>query len=243
MKQFFYILLIFLIPSLVFAQSIPKLNSVVVDNGDMLSPEIERQIEQYIIAIERETTAEFAVLTVESFEGMAKEAYAAAVFEKNKFGKEDKDNGLLLLISKNDKKYRVEVGYGLEGYITDAKKVDVGVKIIEFHFKQGNFDQGTLDAVKAMGGLVAGEVDILSKYGSNAVGTTTESFWISLMMGIIAVLFMLSIFGKPGFFFFPVPIGGRRQGGLYGGSLGGGSFGGGGFGGGSFGGGGFGGGW
>ena len=169
MKKSLFLIFFLLIP-FALAQDIPKLNSVVTDSGDMLSPDAEKRISELIVGIEQATTAEIVVLTVPSLEGLSKEDYSAAVFEKNKFGKKDKDNGLLLLISRDDRVYRVEVGYGLEPYITDAQKVAIGVRIIETNFKQGNFDQGVFDAVAAMGGLIQGEEDVISKYGSSAGG-------------------------------------------------------------------------
>ena len=239
MKQLIYFVLLFLLFPVVLAQTIPTLDSYVLDKGDMISDGVEQQLEQVIQAIEQTTTAEIAVLTVESFEGMSKEEYAYEVFEKNAFGKKDVDNGLLLLISKNDREYRVEVGYGLEPYITDAKKVDIGVRIIEYHFKQGNFDEGVLGAVKAIGGLIQGEEDVISQYGSAVGATPKKSLVWTIFTIIMFILIIISFLGRAGIFFFPVPIGGHT-----GGNSGGfGSSGFGGFGGGSFGGGGFGGSW
>tara|TARA_B100000315_G_C14544965_1_gene572765 strand:- start:572 stop:1294 length:723 start_codon:yes stop_codon:yes gene_type:complete len=232
-------LLLFLLPILALAQEIPKLSSPVTDAGEMLSPEAEKQITALIISIEQATTAEIVVLTVPSLEGMSKEEFSAAVFEKNKFGKKDKDNGLLLLISRDDRVYRAEVGYGLEPYITDAQKVGIGTRIIETHFKQGNFDQGVFDAVAAMGGLINGEEDVISKYGSSA-GVASRSTFSLIMNIIFIILFVSIILGRSGFWFFPIFIGGNSRGGMSSGGFGSSGFGGG-FGGGSFSGGGFGG--
>ena len=218
MKKSLFLIFFLLIP-FALAQDIPKLNSVVTDSGDMLSPDAEKRISELIVGIEQATTAEIVVLTVPSLEGLSKEDYSAAVFEKNKFGKKDKDNGLLLLISRDDRVYRVEVGYGLEPYITDAQKVAIGVRIIETNFKQGNFDQGVYNAVAAMGDLIQGEEDVISKYRSSA-GITSRSTFSLIMNIIFIILFVSIILGRSGFWFFPIFIGGSSRDGMNSGGFG-----------------------
>ena len=244
MKQWLLLFVIFVSVHIVYAADVPTLNAYVTDNAEIISPEVEQQLNELMTAIEKETTAELAILTITSLEGSSKEDYALEVVEKNKIGKKDVDNGLLILVAMEDRVYRVEVGYGLEGFITDAKKVDIGVKILETNFKQGNYDKGVYDAVAAIGQLIQGEEEILSQYqmqyasAQPSMGTT--------LYGMITFLVFLSILAtvarrkSGGFFFFPILIGGPR-GGFSGGTGGFGSSGFGGFGGGGFGGGGFGG--
>lgn len=212
------------------AQSVPILSSSVTDLADLLSPQAEHELQTLIAEIEKNTTAEIAILTVPSFGGMSKEEFATAAFEQNNIGKKDKDNGLLILVSRDDREYRVEVGYGLEQYVTDAKKVDIGVRILEHYFKQEKYDEGMLATVRAIYGLIQGQEDVFSSQQSSAL-----SFTVIILFVILLVVVLL--LGKYGLILFPPMIPGQRRNGGWGGvggssgGFGGGSSGGGGFGG------------
>ena len=238
-----YILLFLLFIPLAFAQDIPQLRASVTDNADIISLEYEQQITAMIQGIEQATTAEIAILTVPSFEGLSKEEYAYEVFDKNKIGKKDVDNGLLILVGIAEREYRVEVGYGLEGLIPDAKKVDIGVVILETNFKEGNFDKGLHDAVKAIGELLQGQEEVLSQYKTlypprRSTGSLIYSFITFLIfLSIISSIFRKK--GGSGWMLIPLFIGGPGWnngtggfgnsgfGGFSGGFSGGGGFGGG----------------
>ena len=143
-----FILIALLLITPILAVDYPNLNDFVTDEANIISPEYEQQIEQLAKAIEQETTVEIAIVTVLSLEGLTKEQYALELFEKEGIGKEDKDNGLLILVALEEREYRVEVGYGLEGSIPDASKVSLGTKILEPNFKEnefGNFKVRCLD--------------------------------------------------------------------------------------------------
>jgi len=242
------ILILFLItPTFISAVSYPKLKGFVTDNADMISPEWEERIEKLCREIEHNTTAEIAVVTVPSLEGLSKEEYAVELFQRAGIGKKDKDNGVLILLAKKERKYRVEVGYGLEPYITDSMKVDIGMKIMEPAFKRGEFGRGIYEAVAVMGQLIQGKEDVLSKYRMRYKSKSNSTIFSTLFsLAVIFIFFLLFARGNalPMLFFFP-PFGGGyyRRGGFGGGYVGGFGGGFGGFGGGSSGGGGFGGGW
>ena len=227
----FIIVVSFFFVPLVLSLSPPLLSSSVTDLADLLSPQAEYELQQLIADIEKNTTAEIAILTVPSFDGMSKEEFTTEVFEQNNIGKKAKDNGLLIVVSRDDREYRVEVGYGLEQYVTDAKKVDIGVRILEYYFKQEQYDAGMLAAVRAVYGLIQGQEDVFSSQRSSAL-----SFAVIILFVILLIVVLL--LGKYGLILFPPMIPGQRRSGGWGGGVGGSS---GGFGGGSSGGGGFGG--
>ena len=227
----------------------PQLAGFVTDDADMIDPVYESKITELAKKIEGATTVEIAVVTVESLEGESKETYAVKLFEQAGIGKKDKDNGLLILVAKQERKYRFEVGYGLEGVITDSMKVNIGDRIITPNFRNGEYGRGIYESMLVIEGLLEGDEGVISKYGTNDQGSTgTSGGWIGILffsIFIIAILVMMSG-GRSG--------GGRGVrgrtyyggvGGFGGGMSGGGGFGGGfgGFGGGMSGGGGFGGGW
>lgn len=146
--------------------AVPAYKGYVTDNANILG-EWAPQIEELIKEIEKNTTAEIAVLTIESLEGRPLEEYSLEVAESWGVGKEDKDNGLLILISYKDKKYRFETGYGLEGTLPDAKTGRIGRTILTSYFQQGKYGQGVYEAIKEIQGLLANDPSIISKYEAN----------------------------------------------------------------------------
>ncbi len=108
------LILLFLSPPAC-AVNYPQLQGFVTDNANMIDPAYAYDISQLAAKIEQETTVEIAVVTIESLEGESMEMYAVKLFEQAGIGKKDKDNGLLILVAKEEREYRFEVGYGLEG--------------------------------------------------------------------------------------------------------------------------------
>lgn len=217
----------------------PVLTDFVTDNAGMISPEYEVQIARLSKEIEQNTTVEIAVLTVNSLEGDSMENYAVKTFEKTGIGKKDKDNGLLILLSREERAYRVEVGYGLEGLIPDAHKIDIGIGIMEPNFKQGEFGKGIYEAILAINGLIQGQPEVLSKYKAKYAQPVSEVsiFWSWLPFILLFVVFPLIFGRRRGSLWFPLLLmGPRMRGGFSGGAGGFGGFGGGFSGGGGFGG-------
>jgi len=230
-------LVVFVVLSLVCSVSAveyPRLSGFVSDNADMFSPEWEAKITALAREIEKNTTAEFAVVTVSSLDGLSIEQYAVELFEREGIGKKDKDNGLLILIAEQDRAYRVEVGYGLEAYITDSLKVSVGRDIMEYNFKQGEFGRGVFEAMDAMYGLILDNPDVLSKYQMQYSNAGEENPLFNFLF-FIFVLYLFSRLSGGHFlfipFFFPAPRSRGGYGGFGGGfgGFGGGMSGGGGF--------------
>ena len=143
--------------------SYPQLHGYVTDNANIITPEYKQKITDLAERINKNTTVEIAVLTIESLEGDSPENYALNVFRKKGMGKKDNNNGLLILVSKNDKKYRFEVGYGLEGTIPDAMKVPIGDKIITPNFKNGEYGKGIYESMLVIEGLVTNNTEVLDR--------------------------------------------------------------------------------
>lgn len=242
------ILILFLVLPFVLAVEYPTLTGFVTDTAEIISPEYELKIEEIAKQIEQGTTAEVAVVTIKSLEGVSKEQYALELAERNGIGKEDKDNGLLILVALDDREYRFEVGYGLEGAIPDASKVNIGTRIIEPYFKQGEYGMGLYESLVVIKGMIEGDEAVISKYQSKYYEPRGYSkvkliFIIAFWVIIIAGIFMRKSRSGRGFWFFPIFLPGSRGGfsggtGSFGSGTGFGGFGGsiGGFGGGGFGG-------
>ena len=177
--------------------------------------------------IERKTTAEIAVLTVRTTGPLPAQQYAQEVFDGWKIGKKGKDNGVLVLVSVDDRKMWITTGYGVEGVLPDGKAGEIRDRVMLPAFRQKQYGEGIYLGVAAVGHVLGAEtgapVEKKRRYGGGPA---------SFLLFILAVGFLIlrSIFFGP--------FGSRRRGGggWYPGGFGGGGFGGGGFGGGGFGG-------
>ncbi|MFH1401290.1 MAG: TPM domain-containing protein [Nanoarchaeota archaeon] len=132
----------------------------VTDLADMLSDGEEAKLEQRLQAYKDSTSNEVAVLTVPSLNGIPLEQFAITVAESWGVGREDRDNGVLVLIAKADHEARVEVGLGLEGAITDIEAtamVDKQKSAFASAFREEHYAQGLDSVVDAIAIAAAGE--------------------------------------------------------------------------------------
>ena len=104
-----------------FALDVPSLQGRVNDYANVISKNDEQQINEYLTNVENQTGIQIAVLTIPSLKGEDIAAYGVKVAEKWKLGQKGEDNGALLLVAMEERELRIEVGYGLEGLLTDAK--------------------------------------------------------------------------------------------------------------------------
>lgn len=120
------------------------------DFANIIPDDVEQQLEARLRAYEQQTTIEFAVVTIQSLEGLVIEDYSIQLAEKWRVGKKDKDNGVILLIAVDDKKLRLEVGYGLEGDLPDITCQRIlDYKIVPY-FKKGDYSGGIMAGVDAV---------------------------------------------------------------------------------------------
>ena len=113
-----------------------------------------------ITGIEKDTGAEIAVVTIENLQGITIEEYAVELFEKWGIGKAVEDNGLLILVALQERQVRIEVGYGLEGIITDLEAGRIIDEIIVPSFRDGEYSRGIYDAVVTISNQVYGEEEL-----------------------------------------------------------------------------------
>lgn len=139
-----------------FAADVPYLSGRVVDNAEILRAETKQKLTAQLKAHEAETTNQIAVLTVPSLEGESIESYAEQVFNTWKLGQKGKDNGVLVLVAPNERRMRIEVGYGLEGTLTDVAASRIVRNVMTPRFKEGNFDAGVAEGVQAVIGQLTG---------------------------------------------------------------------------------------
>src|SRR3989338_6827643 len=123
----------------------------------VLSPRAKAVLEDTLSRFESDTTNQIVVATFESLEGEDLEGFSIRLAERWKLGQTGKDNGVIVLVFKNDRRVRIEVGYGLEGVLTDALCVIIIRNEIVPHFKKGDYDSGILSGIGAVIKAVSGE--------------------------------------------------------------------------------------
>jgi uncharacterized protein len=132
------------------AADVPYLTGRVVDNAEILSPAMRERLAARLAAHEQATTNQVVVLTVESLDGESIEGFATRVFDEWKLGQKGKDNGVLVIVAPKDRRMRIEVGYGLEGTLTDAQAARIIRDRMTNWFKAGRYDDGVAAGVDAI---------------------------------------------------------------------------------------------
>nr|WP_287411528.1 TPM domain-containing protein [Pseudodesulfovibrio sp.] len=140
-----------------FALDVPPYKGRVNDLANMMNSSTEQTLEAQLAELEKTDSTQMAILTIPSLEGDSMEDFSIRVAEAWKVGQKKSDNGVILLVSKADRKSRIEVGYGLEGVLTDVLAGQILDNVIAPRFKQGNFDAGFKDGVVAITSAVRGE--------------------------------------------------------------------------------------
>ena len=165
------------------------------DYADVLSEETKRYIMQTNQELEQKTGAQIVVVTVTSLDGQDLESYATELFRKFGIGDSKKNNGVLLLCSTGDRKFRIEVGYGLEGALTDGKTGRIQDEYIIPYLKDDNYDEGIKNGFSAVLSEVANEYNVTIDGQINPVAGASDS-----MFGTDSVyMVLLTFFG----FIFP----------------------------------------
>ncbi len=124
------------------APTFPELTGRIVDTADVIPPATRAALEPRLEALETKSGIQLVVATIKSLDGQAIEPYANELFRHWKLGEATKNNGVLLLIAPSERKVRIEVGYGLEGTLTDALSKIVIANAIAPRFKAGDFGGG-----------------------------------------------------------------------------------------------------
>lgn len=153
------VLLLLLLPALAAALDVPPLEGRVNDRANLIPPDARQRIEQKLAGLEQRTGAQVAVLTIPSLEGDSLEDFSLRVAEAWKLGQAEKDNGALLLVAQQDRKMRIEVGYGLEPVLTDLETSLIQRDYIIPRFRSGDFGGGIEAGMDAIVQAIEGEVE------------------------------------------------------------------------------------
>ncbi|MFP5042296.1 TPM domain-containing protein [Parasediminibacterium sp. JCM 36343] len=247
MKKILFIFLLLISCCIANAQKVipmPSPARLVVDNAHVLSDQEQAQLEQKLVALDDSTSNQIAIVTVPTLGDEPIEDVATATFRSWGIGNKKTNNGILILVAVDDRKVRIEVGYGLEGAIPDVTAKDIIENHITPNFKAGNYYKGLDEAVDNLAKAAVGEYKVQAQKKGKGGGSGSIIFIIILFI-VFAILGSSRGGGGGGGLFIPLlfssgGFGGRSD---SGGSFGGGGGGFGGFGGGSSGGGGASGGW
>ncbi|MCI0750592.1 MAG: TPM domain-containing protein [Flammeovirgaceae bacterium] len=185
-KNFLLILLVTLPGILLGQRSIPSHGGVWVhDEAGVIDPSIKTELE-YILKQERDSTSnQIGVLVIPSLDGDDIDEYANRVFKEWKLGQAGKDNGVLFLIALEDKKMRIEVGYGLEGALTDMRSSQINRNEVAPFFRQGQYGEGVKAGVMGIIQSIKGEYK-----NENPVKRIKKkrSPWVTIVIIIIFII-------------------------------------------------------
>jgi len=168
----------------------PPLSGRVVDAANVLRPEDRAAIEEKLKAHEERTTDQVVVATVPSLGGLTVEDYANRLFRHWRIGRTDKNNGALLLVAPSERRVRIEVGYGLEGALTDALTKVIITTAVAPRFRSGDFAGGVSAGVDAVLSILTGDAE---EWQRRAPIRTDEAQAIDPIVALLVFLVLIFI--------------------------------------------------
>ncbi len=189
----FAFLLVAALPSL--AIEFPPLTGRVVDLADLLSPEQEAALTAKLEAFEQKSSDQIVVATIPSLNGEVLEDYANKLYRTWALGQKQEDNGVLFLVSRDDRKLRIEVGYGLEGQLTDALSKIIIENTVIPAFRGGDFAGGIAKGTDDIISVVSGDGGELEARAKRNLQTDSGDAPDTVFIVIFGIFFML-IFGS-----------------------------------------------
>lgn len=176
--------------------AIPVFTSPVVDTTGTLDAATRQRLEQQALALQQRKGSQLQVLMVPTTQPETIEQYAVRAFESFKLGRKGVDDGVLLVVAKNDRKVRIEVGYGLEGAIPDITAGRVIQEYLVPKFRQDDYAGGIVDATAQLVKLVDGE-PLPEPVSAHRAAPDADGDWgTALVAALIAAVFVRGFFGK-----------------------------------------------
>jgi len=210
MRRWMLALLICLLPLLAQAEvEVPALQHRVTDLTGTLTPQQQSELESRLAAFEAKKGSQIAILLVPTTQPEDIAQYSIRVVEQWKLGRKGVDDGVLVLLARNDRKSRIEVGYGLEGALNDATAKRILSEIMTPFFKRGDFHGGLVAGVDKIASVIDGEPLPAPVSTSENAKSDGFDFLVPLFFGALVIgSFLRSVFG--GF------VGGLVNGGIMG---------------------------
>lgn len=170
---------------------VPNPPRLVTDQAGILSAQQVEILEEKLVALDDSTSNQIAIVTIQSLNGYDVADYANKLFRDWKIGNKKTNNGVLILVAPNERRMRIEVGYGLEGAIPDITANDIIDNIITPRFKAGNFYAGLDGAVDALSAAAVGEYKVSRVREEGGDGA-------SLLVFIIILIILITVVGRGG---------------------------------------------
>ncbi|MDD5165606.1 MAG: TPM domain-containing protein [Candidatus Pacebacteria bacterium] len=211
MRKYFTLIVIcgIFVPISVFAYTSPgKPVGLVNDFAKVLSSADSIALGTKLLNLNKTTGVELAVVTIPGLGDETIETYAVKLFEEWGIGASKttsqktgalRDGGILILVAPNDRVARIEVGYGLEGTITDTQASNVVQKMMIPAFKTGNYAQGIDGAVDALSGLIAGDPSVTANYSQTPTrsrSSENSSPFAYFFFGVVILNILAKVLGK-----------------------------------------------
>lgn len=195
------LLVLLAMPRAAMAIEIPYLTGRVNDNAGILSEQARQSLSEQLKAHEERTGNQVVVLTTPSLQGESIEDYANQVFNEWKLGQQGQDNGILIVVVPDERRMRIEVGYGLEPTLTDLQAGRIIQDIMAPRFREGDYDAGITDGAMAVMLVLEGQELPESVYQDESSGSSfsglseLESPDMPLGMRILIGAFIFGIIG------------------------------------------------
>jgi uncharacterized protein len=190
MKKLITLLLFACFAQLSFAQNIlprPNPPKLVNDVAGVLSPEQREILEQKLVALDDSSSNQIAIVLIPTLDGYPIEEYANKLFREWGIGHKGTNNGVLIIAAINDRKVRIEVGYGLEGAIPDVTASDIYNNLIVPAFRDQNYYRGLDDATTALSKAAVGEYKIKKEKKGKSKGKPLFTFLAMLIFILLVV--------------------------------------------------------
>lgn len=176
------------------APAVPRLSSPVEDRAQLLSAAAAQRLRAQLLDYQQSSGHQLALLTLPSLQGEAIEDFALKVAEQWRLGDKARDDGLLVMVAAQERKMRIEVGYGLEGAIPDALAARIVREVMAPAFRAGQYDKGITDAFAVLMKAAAGESTGLPPKAKAKTGGALRA----LLPFLFPMLFLLFALGRGG---------------------------------------------
>ena len=192
----FFIFFPFFLGQAVFAYTSPGSPAGFVnDYAGLLSVEQKQILETKLVQFEKETTNEISIVTIKNLEGDTIENFAEELFKEWGIGKAKNDNGVLLLVALDDKKMRIEVGYGLEGALTDAQSYWIIQNVIRPAFQQNDYNAGIAQAADKIIAATQGEY-VPSETQKSSAKINFKTIEVFAFLGFMAFTWLAAVLAR-----------------------------------------------
>ena len=184
------------------ALEVPYLTGRVNDLAGMLPGDVQNRVEEMLATLEKDTGAQVAVLTLPTLEGENLEDFSLRVAETWGLGRKDHDDGVLFLIARDDRKMRLEVGYGLEERLPDALCGRILDNVVRPEFRAGRFGDGVEQAVTLVAAAIRGDAVEVPEGEAGSSGAGEPMPWFARLVGlgiftiVVGTFSLVALLGK-----------------------------------------------